>query len=127
MPRLAELCLKSGLTGFPRKHRDQHILLKSVALTLDSARRYTESEIDDKLLFWLNDIARSIDFDHVSLRRMLVDERYLVRERSGSSYIVNSARGIQAEFELEVDEVDVYESIGVSTKLIQQRKQAHLQ
>ena len=71
--RLADLCLKSGLTGFPRKSRDRHILMKSVVLTLGGSRRYDEREIDDKLIFWLTDIAHSMDFDHVSLRRELVD------------------------------------------------------
>ena len=57
--RLVELCLKSGLTGFPRKFRDRHILLRSVALTLGAAREYTESELDDRLTFWLTDRLRS--------------------------------------------------------------------
>jgi hypothetical protein len=33
--RLTNLCLRSGLTGFPKDDLDQHILLKSAALTFD--------------------------------------------------------------------------------------------
>ena len=72
--RLVDLCLKSGLKGIPRRARDQHILLKSVVLTLDPTKEYTEGQIDDKLAFWLSDIARSIDLDRVTLRRWLVNE-----------------------------------------------------
>ena len=71
--RLIDLCLKSGMAGFPRKLRDRHILLKSVVLTLDVAKGHTEREIDDRLQFWLTDVARAIDEDRVSLCRLLVD------------------------------------------------------
>ena len=123
--RLVELCLTSGLTGLPRKRRDQHILMKSVVLTLDAKRRYTEREIDDRLAFWLADIARSIDLDRVSLRRLLVDESYLKRSRDGSSYWVGPSAQRQELFEADVDETDVYRAIGVGMKLIQQRKRQY--
>jgi len=79
--RMAELCLRSGMAGFPRKRRDQQILLKSIVLTLDRERDYTELEIGDKLAYWLVDIGTSTDLDHVTLRRLLVDTEYLWRGR----------------------------------------------
>ena len=123
--RLAGLCLKSGLSGFPRKSSDRHILLKSVALTLDKTKGYTAGEIDERLIFWLTNIARSIDFDHVSLRRDLVDERYLERDKRGRSYRVSAGR--QGMFAPEVEDVDVYESIGVALKLIKLRRRQYMQ
>jgi hypothetical protein len=39
--RLAILCLKSGLSGFPKDETDRHILLKSAALTFDPSRAYS--------------------------------------------------------------------------------------
>tara|TARA_B100000949_G_C13896492_1_gene290893 strand:+ start:138 stop:461 length:324 start_codon:yes stop_codon:yes gene_type:complete len=60
------------------------LCLKSVVLTLNETSEHAESEIGDRLIFWLSDIAQSIDLDHVSLRRRLVDERYLEREKSGA-------------------------------------------
>jgi hypothetical protein len=97
-----------------------------VALTLDRDREYTEREIDDRLIFWLTDIARSIDFDHVTLRRMMVDERYLRRDNPGFSYWVAIPEQAEAEFDGRVEDIDVYRSIGMSMKRIQQRKQTHL-
>ena len=125
--RLAELCLRSGLTGFPSKKRDQHMLLKSVVLTLNETSQYGEPEVDDRLIFLLSDIAQSIDLDHVSLRRWLVDEGYLERDKSGTVYRVSDAGLRQGMFEPDVDEVDVYESIGASMKLVQQRKEEYSQ
>jgi len=89
--RLAELCLKSGVAGFPRKHKDRHILLKSIVLTMEQGREYPEADVDERIIFWLSDVARSIDFDHVSLRRWLVDERYLERDDAGSVYRVSAS------------------------------------
>ena len=102
-------------------------MLKSVALTLDRDTEYVEREIDDRLIFWLTDIARSMDFDHVTLRRMLVDEGYLKRDQHGSSYWVALPEQAEAEFDGGVEDVDVYRSIGISMKRIQQRKRTHLQ
>ena len=120
--RLAGLCLTSGLAGFPRKERDRQILLKSVVMTMDRTLEYTEPEIDDRLIYWLTDIARSVQFDHVSLRRLLVDYGYLYRDSAGSSYrVVPAGRG-GVVFDAEVDELDVYSVIGAAMKAAQDRK-----
>ena len=125
--RLVDFCLKSGLTGIPRRARDQHILLKSVVLTLDSTKEYTEGEIDDKLAFWLSDIARSIDFDRVTLRRWLLNEECLTRERDGKRYKVSIPVEAQIRFEARVEDVEVYEAIGRGMKSIAQKKREYLQ
>jgi hypothetical protein len=114
--RLAELCLKSGMVGFPRRSRHKHILLKSVTLTLGAGKEYTEPEIADRLAFWLVDIGRSIEFDHVSLRRELVDARYLEREANGSSYRVADPGPARDLFAPDVESVDVYEAIGLAMR-----------
>ena len=114
--RLAELCLKSGMVGFPRKSRDHHILLKSVNLTLDAGREYTEPEIDDRLAFWLVDI---------SLRRQLVDSRYLDRGADGSSYRVAGPGPARELFAPDVDTVDVYEAIGLAMRTDARKRQQH--
>ena len=125
--RLAELCLKSAVAGFPRKHKDRHILLKRIVLTVDVGRDSSEAEIDERIIFWLSDVARSIDFDHVSLRRLLVDERYLERDDAGSVYGVSASGAVRQTFEPDVDRVDVYESIGRGMKQIAQKKEAYTQ
>jgi hypothetical protein len=122
--RMAELCLRSGVAGLPRKPRDRHILLKSVVLTLDRDRDYTEREIGDKLAYWLVDIYTSADLDHVTLRRLLVDTGYLERTADGSSYKVADPASAEGMFVPEVDTVDVYEAIGRALKRNADRKKA---
>lgn len=75
--------------GFPRKRRQQHVLLKSVVLLLEPEQDYSEHQINDTLQKWLDTIGKSLEIDRVSLRRRLVDEGYLVRDRAGRIYRVN--------------------------------------
>ena len=116
---------RARLRDFPRKRRDQHILLKSVALTLDPIGTYTERAITDKLIFWLTDIGQSMDFDHVSLRRLLVDEGYLMRDNAGTEYRVGRQGSCEVGFEAEVDDLDVYAEIGVGKKALLDRKRRY--
>ena len=71
--RLIAICLSGGGRGMPKKPRDQQILLKSVVLTLNDSHVYTEKELDLNLKSWLTNIGSSIELDHVTLRRHLVD------------------------------------------------------
>jgi len=41
--RLIDLCLRSGLSGFPKNNRDQYILFKSAVLIIGKAGIYTET------------------------------------------------------------------------------------
>jgi len=85
--RLAALCLKRGGGGMPKRRRDQHILLKSIALTLDRNAVYTEAELNLRIQSWLELVGHEIQVDHVSLRRHLVDEGYLTRDPAGDTYV----------------------------------------
>ena len=124
--KLVELCLKSGLAGFPRGPRDRHILMKSVVLALDRSRVYSASEIGDRLSYWLADIGRAIESDHVSLRRMLVDDKYLERDSGGLRYQASSGGPADRLFSADVESVDVYMAIGEGMKAIAQRKHEYL-
>lgn len=77
--------------GFPRKRRQQHVLLKSVVLLLEPGQDYSERQINDTLQKWLDTVGKSIEIDHVSLRRRLVDEGYLIRDRDGRRYRADEA------------------------------------
>ena len=123
--RIVELCLQSGSSDLPRRPRDQHILMKSVVLTLDASAEYSESEIDKKLLSWLRNIAPSIGVDHVNLRRVLVDKMYLGRSRDGSRYWVGLHVATHLVFEPEVEDLDIDEVIRKGRDEIEQRKQEY--
>jgi hypothetical protein len=106
--RLLRLCVHSGMRGLPRKRRDQHILLKSVILTLDRTEEYTENAVNRKLQSWLNEVGCSIELDHVRLRRHLVDAEYLGRSRDGSRYWVAVLSRNQYRFESAIEDLDIY-------------------
>ena len=108
--RLCKLCADAGTRPFPRARRDREILMQSILMSLDSARTYEECEINELLQNWLREIAPSIETDHVTLRRMLVDYGRLERTASGSSYRVGFPPRATA-FELEVYDVDLRATI----------------
>jgi hypothetical protein len=104
--RLQALCLSGGGRGLPRKHRDRHILFRSVAQMLDSGCRYTEQAINEALDSWLADVGHKIELDRVSLRRDLVDAGYLVRDLAGHEYrVLPDGRGV-VQFDQSVNSVD---------------------
>ena len=114
---LLNLCVKSGISGLPRKRCDRHILLKSVPLTLDKTAEYTEQEINQKLTDWLGEIGASLSLDHVEPRRRLVDEEYLGRTRDGSRYWVAVSSRKHIPFDPDIEATERPPTCGVgSTK-----------
>ena len=105
--RLPQLCLTAKTAELPRRLRDRHILLKAISLRFDSARFYTETEVNRVIETWLNDVGRSLEIDHVTLRRTLVDEAYLRRGAGGVKYWVGAASDRQFSFAEEVNTLDV--------------------
>ena len=88
--RLEVLCLRGGGRGLPRKPRDRHILFKSIVLMLDPEKIYSETEINRGIETWLAEIGQTVEIDHVTLRRHLVDEGYLKRDNTGATYKVST-------------------------------------
>ncbi len=84
--RLATLCLQSGGIDLPRRQLDRHVLFRSIVQTLDPSRTYTENELNLAIEAWLSEVGQNIHIDHVTLRRHLVDERYLKRDAAGAAY-----------------------------------------
>jgi len=103
--RLCRLGAARGPRRFPRRRRDRLILMKSIAMLLDSAREYTEREINDLLRAWKDEIAPEIETDHVMLRRLLVDYGHLESTADGSRYRVGFPPS-PAVFEFGVDGID---------------------
>jgi hypothetical protein len=127
LKRLADLCLKSGLAGFPKDETDQHILLKSAVLVLGKPGPFTEKEVDEKLKYWIKEISRIQKMDHVTVRRFLIDTGYLTRSADGSSYQIQGPRSQPPQFEAAVDEVDVAGALKAAREEIEQRKRAYLE
>lgn len=121
--RITDLCLKSGMSGLPKDETDQHILLKSMAMTIGSSVQISEQEINEKLAYWINNISQIKDLDHVTLRRRLVDTGYLVRSKDGSSYQTVDGSPYQPTFEAGISDVNIPEIIRTKKEENERRKQ----
>jgi hypothetical protein len=120
--RLCRLGADRGPRRFPRKQLDREILMKSIVMLLDSARGYTESQINELLLEWHRDVAPAIDSDHVTVRRLLVDYGHLERTADGRRYQVGFPPRPMA-FDLEVDDIDLRATVAAYRDHLERRKQ----
>ncbi len=68
----------SSLLTFPKKEKHKLVILRHVTARFAVGRRYPESDV--------NRILGALYDDHTTLKRYLVDYRFLARERDGSEY-----------------------------------------
>ena len=125
--RVADLCLRSGLTGFPKEDIDQQILLKSMALVIGRGGTLSEKQINEKLQYWMLSISKIKKLDHSSLRRWLVDAGYLIRTKDGSSYQVVEHGPHDDWFAADVETIDLAEEMRLKRDEFERRKQEYLQ
>jgi len=124
--RLKALCLRSGGTGLPRRRRDRYILLRSAVQRFDAAREYSEPEIDASLRDWIAWVGGRLEIDPVALRRYLVDEGFLQRDRRGSRYrACHAGRGVFS-FAAEVDAADPLAILTEARQESEARKQQRI-
>ena len=118
------LCLVGADRGprrFPKKQKDRQIIMKSILMGMDSARTYTEAQVNEIILDWNREVAPAIETDHVAVRRWLVDYGLLERSPDGKVYRVGFPAG-SVIFDLEVDDIDVRAT--VAAYLDHQRRRA---
>jgi hypothetical protein len=127
LKRLVNLCLRSGMTGFPKDELDQHILLKSAALTFEPAATYTEAEVNERLKAWIDQIADIPGIDHGTLRRALIDHAYLERDKIGSSYQLSPGGPRTVQFDPAVENIDPRRALDDARREIEERKRAYLE
>jgi len=107
LKKFSDLCLRSGLDGFPKDETNLHVILKSAMLLLPRSGSFTEKEINAPLDMWCKDISRVKNMDRASLRRALVDHGYLTRLRDGSSYQIAAPQPKADLFDPAIDEIDL--------------------
>ena len=73
-----------------KKVEDQHILFLGAALSLVPDRQYSEAELNEALKPWSVHFGDGFNLDHVTLRRYLIDEKYVLRDAAGSVYRLNT-------------------------------------
>lgn len=69
------------LTSFPKKEKAKLVVLKDIAELFEKDRVYTEKEVNELLL--------PVFDDYVTIRRYLVDYRFLKRKPGGIEYTLN--------------------------------------
>jgi hypothetical protein len=124
--RLVDLCLRSGITGLPKREEDRHIVFKSAALYLEPTTNLTESELNEGLQAWLNDVWEAGGLDHVTLRRWLVDTGYLTRDRDGASYRIAPSTAAPYAFEEEIKQLHLPEVLEAAKKELEERKRRYM-
>jgi hypothetical protein len=110
--------------GIPKKQLDRHILFVSVILRLDSARQYSEKELNVELRDWATCFGANVGLDHVTLRRFLVDEGYMLRDAAGSSYQLK-AIDLPYTFDPQIESLDLGELIASARRAREERKLLH--
>jgi hypothetical protein len=123
--RLAQLCLSSGTAELPRRQRDRHILLKSLSMDVSPDRSYTELEINGIIHEWLTEVGQSLGLDHVTLRRTLIDEGYLVRSSAGDSYRQGRSTDGNVHFEADIEAVNSRLVVRHAIEEISRRRARH--
>ncbi|MBE0411452.1 MAG: DUF2087 domain-containing protein [Anaerolineales bacterium] len=124
--RLATLCLKSGLSDLPKDLRDQHILLKSIELTLEPSGTFTEKEINEQIKKWVDDVSQIKGLDQATLRRRLIDTGYLKRSKDGTTYQLTPGSSQKEYFDESVDQLDIPMEIEKAREEIETRKRDYL-
>lgn len=76
--RLTESGPQLRLVRFPKKQKEKLVLLRHIAAQFHADRTYTEREV--------NAVLMPIYHDYVTIRRYLIDYRFMTRKPDGSEY-----------------------------------------
>jgi hypothetical protein len=124
--RFTTLCLRSGLSDLPKDIRDQHILMKSIILTLEPTMSFTELEINKHIINWIDNVCQIKGLDQVTLRRRLIDTGYLIRSKDGSTYQVSADGPHNQYFDGSVDQLDIVALLDNARREIERKKSEYL-
>jgi hypothetical protein len=125
--RVVDLFVRSGSQEFPTKRRDQLIVLKSIVLALETQKNYSEAEVNDHIKSWLKKVNNFSGWDHITLRRRLIDAKLLIRTPDGSSYQLDPDGPVGINFEPVIAGFDFYEIITAAKQSSALKKAAYQQ
>ena len=89
---LRRMLANGPLTDLPRNRPDQVLLFALAAGRFEAGRTYDEKGVNEVLRGWLEGASVPFGVDHVTVRRCLVDARFLVRDKAGTGYQVAPSR-----------------------------------
>jgi hypothetical protein len=88
---LKRLLANGPLTAMPKRPDDQALIARLAGTRFKADKAYREADVNEVLKDWLATFSAPYGIDHVTLRRFMVDMQVLARDRSGSTYHLNSA------------------------------------
>ena len=110
----------------PKKPLDRQIVLISTILGLDRSRKYSESELNGELQKWVLQFGKRYNVDHVTLRRYLIDERYIVRDNAGNAYQLVAQETLPTTFDASLQNLDLAALIAEAKAARELKKQQYL-
>jgi hypothetical protein len=78
---------------------------------LKTQKNYSEAEVNDHIKSWLKKVNNFSGWDHITLRRRLIDAILLIRTPDGSSYQLDPDGPVGINFEPVIAGFDFYEII----------------
>jgi hypothetical protein len=75
----------------PKSQKDAKVFLALAASSFDPQVGYSEPEVNEHLLDWMDSITCPASIDHVTVRRYLVDFHFLLRDNKGTLYRTNQS------------------------------------
>ena len=115
-----------GARDLPRRPVDYHILLISSILGVQPGKEYRESELNDELQRWVLELGSNFGLDHVTLRRFLIDARYLFRDPAGTAYRLHTTNH-RYSYDSEILSIDLPALIANARNDRAKRKQRYLE
>ncbi len=112
---LKRMLANGPLAAVPKRPADQQLLVALAAAQFEPGKTYAEAEVNETLERWMSTFCEPDGIDHVTLRRMLVDSRLLMRTRSGSAYRLSGKRA-------ETEALEAVEPAGVLAEVRSERE-----
>ncbi len=87
--RFERLFSAGRMRRMPKGRADTALFAALAASVLDPQKTYRESELNDELAEWMSGFADMVVFDHVTVRRYMVDLHLVRRDAAGDWYSTN--------------------------------------
>lgn len=110
-----------GSRELPRKSRALNVLLLSAVLGFEPDRDYTEREVNAELQKWILSFGSGFGLDSVTLRRLLVDARFVRRDPAGRAYRLDN-EGPRFEYDPAIRGLDLRALVAQARAIRETRK-----
>ncbi len=110
----------------PKKPLDREIVLISAILGLERSRKYSEPELNAELQKWVLQFGQRYSVDHVTMRRYLIDGKYLVRDNAGGAYELGALETLPFTFDATLFNLDLVKLIDEAKAARELKKQQYL-